>query len=142
MEAGTLLYIKNYMFDNGQRKDKFFLILKRVGDSDALLISLPSSKDYVPSTQSNCVEISSANQTAFIFNAREIITNTNFSFSVRTYLYGQYITVKSVDDFNNDYPQEGRDYEKIGKLKYRILQQVIDCFKQSATVKNKIKKIL
>ncbi len=142
MEAGTLLYIKNYGFENGQYKDKFFLVLKKIDDVDAMLISLPSSKDYVPSNKAKCVEIPSANQTVFIFNAGEIVTNANFSFSVRTYLYGQYITMKNVVEFNKEYPLEGVNYEIKGRMKPRILEQVIACFKQSPTVKNRIKKML
>lgn len=142
METGTLLYVKDYVFENGESKDKFFLILKKISDDQKLIISLPSSQDYVPSPKYDCVDIPAANQSAFIFKENDIITNKNFYFDKKTYLYGQYVTIKFMSDFFLQYPIEGVHYENKGKLKSRILDKVLECFKNSCTVPRKIKKIL
>ena len=47
MNDGTLLYIPNYVFENGDFKNKFFLILKDI-DGCQLIVSLPSSIEYFP----------------------------------------------------------------------------------------------
>jgi hypothetical protein len=45
MNDGTLLHIPNYEFGNGERKNKFFLIIKEVNNIQ-LIVSLPSSQEY------------------------------------------------------------------------------------------------
>ena len=49
-EERNLLYFEEYYFENGNpAKPKYFLVLK--ADSNGMmLISLPSSKDYIPAS--------------------------------------------------------------------------------------------
>lgn len=142
MEAGTLLFVNDYVFEDGTSKAKFFLVLKKINNSQALLISLPSSQDSVPSDKSNCVDLPNAQQSAFIFREGEIVTNTNFAFEKRTYLYGKSVAIKDIEDFNRNYPLEGVHFHNKGKLKTRILKAVLECFKNSCTINRKIKRML
>ena len=49
-QEGAILYFDPFIFsDGGSPKPKYFLVLK-VMDDACLLASLPTSKDFVPST--------------------------------------------------------------------------------------------
>lgn len=144
MTEGTLLYIYNYSFEDGESKNKFFLVLKNLDISNSLLISLPSSQDYLPGdiTASGCIDLPHADQNAFVFKEGEIVTNHNFSFTKRTYLYGRNVSSITNSDFKSRYPVEGVHFENKGKLKKRILDKIIECYKNSSTIPRKIKKLL
>lgn len=144
MVEGSLLYVYNYIFEKGESKHKFFLVLKNLDDSNSLLISLPSSQDYLPHNveSSGCVDLPNANQNAFVFKENEIVTNKNFCFAKRTFLYGRYVSTIPNSEFMSKYPVEGVHFENKGKLKKRFLDKIIDCYKSSSSIPRRIKRLL
>ncbi len=147
LNQGTLLYIYNYLFDDLSSKNKYFLVLKEINETESILVSLPSSKDYIPSTakiEHGCIDLSlTAQQTTYCFEKDKIITkDTSFCFPLNTFVYGQYLTSIKISDFTTKYPVEGVHYEKIGILNDVEIDNIINCFKNSNVVKNKYKKLL
>lgn len=140
----TLLYFQSFYFKNGGHKPKFFLVLKQM-ENTGVLASLPSSQDYVPSyaeVPGGCVELPEANFNCFCFEAGKIIIDEgNFSFPKPTYLYGHLLDVYDSEYFES-YPIEGIDYQIKGKLSKELFREVIECFKESRSVKRKYKRLL
>jgi hypothetical protein len=145
MNNGTLLHIPNYVFENGDFKNKFFLILKEI-DGCQLIVSLPSSIEYFPTgtpINHGCIDLAQAQQTTYCFKADYILdTNNNFSFPKDTFLHGCWL--KEVDKilFFQTYPIQDFHYEIKGVLDHTELTSVIECFKNSPSVKRRIKKLL
>ncbi|WP_406844928.1 hypothetical protein [Flavobacterium soyae] len=50
MKDGTILHIPNYVFENGDSKNKFFLILKEINGLQ-LIVSLPQVLNIFHLTQ-------------------------------------------------------------------------------------------
>lgn len=145
MVEGTILHIPNYEFDNGERKNKFFLLLKET-DNTQLIVSLPSSQEYFPTgtkVTHGCIELEKAQQTTYCFIANtSICSDTLFSFSKDTFLHGCWINSINKLSFFQRYSVENVHYEVKGVLSKSELNAVIQCFKNSCIVKNKFKKLL
>jgi len=142
MKQGTLLFIRNYKFENGTSKNKFLLVLKQT-QNKTILISLPSSQDYVPAYQEikhGCIDIEQVNFNCYCFIANQKITDTDFYFSKNTFLYGNWINEIITNNFLSQYI-ETLDYKIIGAIHEKELSDIIECFKKSPTVKNKFKKM-
>jgi hypothetical protein len=143
--AGNLIYFDPFYFKDGAAsKPKYFLVLKVIDDT-AILASLPSSVDHLPRNieiKHGCIEIPEGCINCYVFKANSVITKNNWSFQLDTFLYGQWIDDFSVELLNDIYPVEEIDYEIIGELTDAELKNVIDCFKSSASVKRKYKKML
>lgn len=146
MKDGTLLHIPNYIFENGDSKNKFFLILKELNNGSQLIVSLPSSIEYFPlDTVINhgCIDLIQAQQTTYCFKAGNILdSKNNFSFSKDTYLHGCWL--KEIDRtlFFQTYPIQDFHYEIKGVLDQIELDSIIECFKNSPSVKRRFKKLL
>lgn len=146
MDEGTVLYIYNYEFEDGDTKNKYFLFLKEI-DGNQLIVSLPSSIEYFPTGTTinhGCIELPQAQQTTYCFKSGITLdANANFSFPEDTYLHGCWLKDNiSKTLFFQTYPIKGIHYEIKGVLEEQELSAVIDCFKQSSSVKRRIKKLL
>lgn len=144
MVAGTLLYIYNYEFSDGSTANKFFLIIKDVNGSQ-LLISLPTSKDYIPDfvdINHGCIDIPKAQQTTYCFESDKPITDTNFKFDVNTFLYGHLMSIIDLKLFMSKYPVENVHYKVMGILLENEYKMILKCFTSSVSVPRKFKKIL
>lgn len=145
MLDGTLLYIPNYVFENGSYKNKYFLLLKEIGGIN-LIISLPSSIEYFPTgTQivHGCIDLLKAQQTTYCFKSGYVIdSKNNFSFPKDTYLHGSWLKEINKTLFFQTYPIEGFHYEIKGVLDTNELEEVVKCFKNSPSVKNRLKRLL
>lgn len=145
MKDGTLLHIPNYVFENGDSKNKFFLLLKEVNGAQ-LIVSLPSSIEYFPADvviNHGCIDLIQAQQTTYCFKAGYILdSNNNFSFSKDTYLHGCWLQEIDRTLFFQTYPVKDFHYEIKGVLDKNELDSVIECFKNSPSVKRRIKKLL
>lgn len=145
MTDGTLLHIPNYVFESGDFKNKFFLLLKEINGTQ-LIVSLPSSIEYFPTgteIKHGCIDLVNAQQTTYCFKADFILDSvTGFSFPKNTYLHGCWL--KEIDKtlFFQTYPILDFHYEIKGVLDKSELDSVIECFKNSPSVKRRIKKIL
>ena len=88
---GAILYFDPFIFpDGGKPKPKYFLVLK-VLDDISLLASLPTSKDFFPSTvekEHGCIERPDINFNCYYFDPNVVICDNGFAFPIETYVYG------------------------------------------------------
>jgi hypothetical protein len=145
-KTGQVLYFTPFYFkDASPSKPKYFIVLKVLDGGDVVLVSLPSSQRYLPSSVTvthGCVEIPDACISCYIFEAKRPVTDGGWSFQLDTFLYGQYLDTYEVALLEEIYPIEGVDYEIIGKLTQQELRAVVQCFANSSSVKRKIKRLL
>lgn len=142
---GHIYYFDPFYFKNGNTaKPKYGLVIKRVND-DSLILSLPTRKDHIPSfyeltKDSECIELPDANQNCFFFSNQKEITECGKKFQFNTFVYGHELDL--YEKTNTLYPAEGIHYKEWGKMKADIFSLVIDCFKNSASVKRKFKRMI
>ena len=90
-QEGAILYFDPFIFpDGGNPKPKYFLVLK-VLDDVCILASLPTSKDFVPSTIEKihgCIERPDINFNCYYFDPNVVICDNGFVFPTETYVYG------------------------------------------------------
>jgi hypothetical protein len=143
--AGKLIYFNPFYFKDGtDSKPKYFLVLKVV-NNDVVIASLPSSKIHLPQAQPlvhGCLEIPDACINCYIFEANRPITKCGWSFDMNTLLYGNWLDDYNLAILQSNYTIEGVDYEIIGSLTDVELQNVLNCFINSSTVKRKYKRLL
>lgn len=143
--AGQLLYFDPFHFDNGnESKPKYFLVLKVI-DNTAILASLPSSKKHLPQDQKiihGCLDIPDSCINCYIFEATRPITKNGWSFPLDTLLYGNWIADFNVKELAVMYPLPGVDYDIVGELLDEELENIIECFSNSSTVKRRYRRIL
>ncbi|QEM12996.1 hypothetical protein [Mucilaginibacter rubeus] len=143
--AGSIIYFPIFYFKNGAKsKAKYFLALKEM-EADLLLVSLPSSIDHLPrfiEQVHGCLEIPEGNICCYIFKAGQAICENAWSFERDTYLYGEYLDQYEISLLNDIYPTENIDFEIIGTLTEKELTAVTVCFANSASVKQKYKRLL
>ena len=142
--AGSIIYFPIFYFKNGGSKAKYFLVLKEMKDG-LLLVSLPSSVDHLPrpiEQVHGCLEIPEGNICCYIFKSGKSVCSNGWSFGLDTYLYGEYLDQYEISILEDIYPIENIDFEIIGTLSVQELTAVIACFSNSASVKQKYKKLL
>jgi hypothetical protein len=144
---GAILFFDPFYFRNGNTaKAKYFIVLK-VMDEKVVLATLPSSQDYVPATVvdadvSPCIEIPDANFNCYFLKAGRIVTTNHWAFPKNTFLYGHQLDEYEIATLQDIYPIEGIDFEHIGTLSPKVFAEIIACFRKSASVKRKYKKLL
>lgn len=141
---GKLLFFDPFYFKNGDSKPKYFLVIKVV-DNQVILASLPSSKVHLPSHQvlkHGCLEIPDSRINCYIFEAKRPVTKCGWYFPLNTFLYGMWLDEFSIEILTANHSIEGVDYEIIGELTEQELKNVVECFRNSASVKRKFKRIL
>ena len=141
---GKLLYFDPFYFKDGGNKPKYFLVIKIVGEN-VILASLPSSQVHLPATQEilhGCLEIPDSGINCYIFIANRPITKCGWCFQLNTFLYGFWLDEYNIDVLSTNYSIEGVDFEVVGELKDEELQSVIECFRNSSSVKRKYKRML
>lgn len=141
---GKLIFFDPFFFKDGGNKPKYFLVLKVI-DGTAVLASLPSSQPHLPASQKiehGCLEIPESCINCYIFQANKVITTNGWSFPLNTFMHGLWIDDFIIADLEKNYPIEYVDYEIIGELTDYELQNVINCFKNSSSVKRKYKRLL
>ena len=142
-EERNLLYFDEYYFENGNpEKPKYFLVLKS-DEKGMMLISLPSSKDYIPSNiekKHGCINIPEKQIGCYFFQNNVPITECDFSFPIDTYVYAALITNQSISTIQ--YIYKPKDYKLVGKLKQNEHQDILNCLKNSPNIRNKYRKLL
>ena len=141
---GKLIYFDPFEFDDGTQKPKYFLVLKAI-EGNAIIASLPSSQAHLPASQQikhGCLEIPEASITCYIFEAKKNITKNGWSFPLNTFMHGLWLDDYDIAHLEASYQIEGVDYEIKGELTDEELKKVINCFKNSSTVKRKYKRAL
>ncbi len=141
---GKIIFFDPFFFKNGGSDPKYFLVLKVIND-EAILASLPSSQPHLPATQQvshGCLELPLSCINCYIFEAARPITKCGWSFRLNTFLHGLWLDDFQVSDLMKTYSIENVEYEVIGELTDEELDSVIQCFKNSRTVKRRYKKLL
>jgi hypothetical protein len=142
---GVILYFDPFYFKSGHTsKPKYFIVIKIIEDN-VILASLPSSKDYVPAYQTithGCIELHEASFNCYVFMGGEAVTVNGWAFPLNTFLYGQQLDEYDMKNLQDIYPVKGLDYEVIGQLTDLEFDKVKHCFRTSAAVKRRYKRLL
>lgn len=145
----NILYFTPFYFPNGRSapKSKFFVVLKEE-DGSSVLASLPTRKDSIPTKDTitnGCVDIPEINLNCFVISPNTAVTEDGYCFpddSCPTHIYGHQIDIHDTKIMRSIYLHEGADYEIYGKMDESIFNDLIDCLKNSKSVKRKFKKLL
>lgn len=141
---GKLIFFDPFYFKDGGSKPKYFLVIKVVGQN-VVLASLPSSKAHLPTNQiikHGCLEVQDSGINCYIFEANRPVTKCGWCFELNTFLYGMWLDDFDIEALKANHSIEGVDYEIIGELTDQELQNVIECFRNSSSVKRKYKRLL
>ena len=146
LQEGTILYFHLFHFKNSGTppKSKYFIVIKHIGDT-TLLASLPSSQKHLPrhlQSTYGCLEIPDSGIGCYAFQSGVSVATNNFAFPLDSYLFGQHLDEYNSLTINDMYPFEGINYDILGCLKIDTLVAVIDCFKNSASVKRRFRRLL
>lgn len=121
-QPGELIKFSPFVFKNGnQPKQKYCIVLGQI-DEKVMMVSLPTSKDHVPSdimVQHGCVDIPERGVNVFVLNPDDQVT-ASFRFPRPTFVYGE-----QVDEYEQKYLDEmGSTVEQLGQIEP-------SCFKPS-----------
>lgn len=144
-EEGTIIYFDPFYFKNGNTaKPKYFIVLKNEENFN-VLASLPTRTDSIPQNKSidnGCIELPAINLNCFVISTDLSITECGKHFDFKTHIYGHQIDVYEIEFLREIYPLENTDYEIWGKMKSEIFLSLIECFKNSQSVKRKFRRML
>lgn len=144
-KEGTIIYFDPFYFKNGNTaKPKYFVVLKNQADQN-ILASLPTRTDSIPQKEeidNGCIELPSINLNCFVISDDIEVTECGKTFDFKTHIYGHQIDVYEIEFLKEIYPLENTDYEIWGEMKNEIFLSLIECLKNSKSVKRKYRKIL
>jgi hypothetical protein len=142
---GNIIYFTPFYFSNGNPcKPKYFIVLNVV-DNTTVLLNLPTRSDNLPNNidkTHGCIELPEGNINCYLIEKGKEIAENGFFFKFNTHLYGYYIDQLEIEYLNSIYSVEGQDYTIVGRLINEEFNAIIECFKESKTVKRKYKKYL
>lgn len=78
----------------------------------------------------------------YVFEPGKVICENGFSFNQPTYIYGSQIEDYEIDILEEVYPIPGVDFEEKGVLLQKEFQDILDCIRNSSSIKRKIKRLL
>ncbi|MFP5040487.1 hypothetical protein [Parasediminibacterium sp. JCM 36343] len=142
---GQLLYFTPFNFKNGDEPaNKFFIVLKNV-DGNTIVASLPTSKPNPPALidiTHGCINKDERMFNCYLFGAGKKVCKNGFCFELNTHVYGNQINAYNEKDFTKDNERcvEGVHYFVKGELTELELKSLLDCIRNSKSIKNKIKK--
>lgn len=144
-EEGAIIYFDPFYFKNGNpAKPKCFVVLKNEADKN-ILASLPTRKDSIPKNEEiddGCIELPSINLNCFVISSNREVTECGKTFEFKTHIYGHQIDDYQVEFLKEIYPLENTDYIIWGKMKKELFISLIECLRNSKSVKRKYRKIL
>lgn len=144
-EEGTIIYFDPFYFKNGNTaKPKYFVVLKNQAEQN-ILASLPTRTDSIPKKEeidNGCIELPSINLNCFVISNEIEVTECGKMFDFKTHIYGHQIDAYEIKFLKEIYPLENTDYEIWGKMKEELFVLLIECLKNSKSVKRKYRKIL
>lgn len=141
---GQIIYFTSFQFKNGNTpKSKYFIVLASI-ENKIVIASLPTRTNSVPSfitVDHGCINMDERCYNAYLLQKDKIIGQNGFSFDMTTFLYGDQVEDYEVEFLESNYI-EGVDYLVQDVLLEKEFDAMISCFKNSASVKFKIKKRL
>lgn len=138
-EEGKVLYFDPFYFKDkvGGQKPKYYIVLKKQVD-EVVLATLPTSKDFVPSTIEKvhgCIEHPEINFNCYYFAAGHEVCTNGFGFPVETYVYGYRLQTHRVADFVKQVADGETVITEKGQLTAEEYRAIVDCLRQSPAVK-------
>ena len=144
-QEGAILYFDPFIFpDGGNPKPKYFLVLK-VMDDVCLLASLPTSKDFVPTTVEKihgCIERPDIIFNCYYFDPNIVICDNGFAFPIETYVYGYRLQTFKLDKLLLQEITDETIIEECGVLTKDEYTAIIRCLSNSPAVKRAYRKVL
>lgn len=144
-QEGSILYFDPFIFsDGGTPKPKYFLVLK-VLDDVCLLASLPTSKDFVPSTiekKHGCIERSDISFNCYYFDPNVVICDNGFAFPIETYVYGYRLQTFNLNILLLQEISDETVIDECGVLTTDEYTAIIKCLSASPAVKRNFRRIL
>lgn len=141
---GQILYFNSFQFKNGNTpKPKYFIVLALVKDA-IIVASLPTRTNSVPSfvtIDHGCINLDERCYNSYLFEKHRVVGEGGFYFDMHTFIYGDQVEDYEVDLFESNYI-EGIDYKIIDKLTKKEFDAIIYCFRNSNSVRFKIKKLI
>ncbi len=151
-ETGNLLFFNPFIFKNGAKpQNKFMLVLGEDTNGNAVLASLPTSKDHVPGDvvlKSGCIEMPERQVNVFVFMADECVVESDgtgqaaFAFDVNTFVYGMDLDTYPIIAFQQQLSDGETKVKLIGKLSDAHFDALRECLQNSKMVKNKYKRLI
>ncbi len=138
-EAGCIIRIKNYQFEDGNgQKDKFLLVVAIDNENLTFIRTLTTSKQKIPDSKVHhgCSNSEDGVFSFYIFEqGREICTN-KYCFPKHTFIYYQNNVLElSIADFR----AKKYEIEVKGVLHYNEYKRLIKCMQNSKHIKRGIK---
>ena len=144
-KEGTIIYFNVFYFNNSAPpKPKYFIVIKHIGNA-TILASLPSSQKHLPfilQSTYGCLELPDSGIGCYAFKSNIAVATNGFAFPLDYYLYGQHLDEYDLENILEIYPFEGIQYEIKGELLPERLEEIIECFKNSASVKRRFRRLL
>jgi len=148
LAPGTVLYFTPFYFDDGTAKNKYFLVMGEIkpnknDEYHIIIAALPSSQDHNPTDldiSHGCNDYPERGVNCYHFEKDVIITTNGFSFPLKTYIYGHWISDFKSSLLINDYNIDLNDYKIIRRLTSEEFEAVQNCIKASCNTKRKYKK--
>ncbi len=150
LEKRNILCFDPFYFPDGKSvpKKKYFIVLRNSKNQN-ILASLPTRKDSVPSVyddQQGCISLHESDHgfdlVCYRIEAnKQILENSNFFFDFPTHIYGTNLKLYPIEYFEL-YPFQDIDYQILGKVKFNIFNEIIDCLKENKSVKRGYRELL
>ena len=142
--SGQIVYFTSFQFKNGNTpKSKYFIVLANV-QNKILIASLPTRTNSSPSfvtVNHGCINLDERCYNAYLFERNKVIGQKGFFFDMTTFIYGDQVEDYEMEFLESNYI-EGIDYSVLDSLLKDEFDAIIRCFKNSDSVKFKIKKRL
>ena len=142
---GQIIYFSPFYFKNGNTaKNKYFIVIKNV-ENEVIIASLPTRLNKIPSfvtVPHGCVNHNERCFNCYLFEAGRKITDNGFCFDLPTFIYGDEIEDYKLETLNSVYGMEGVDYEIMGTLLNEEYNALLECIRNSTSVKRKIKRLI
>ena len=142
---GQIIYFNEFHFKNGNTpKAKYFIVLANVNE-EILVASLPTRTNLAASLidkPHGCVNIDDRCFNCYVLEKDRVVGKNGFSFPLPTYVYGDQVEDYQIELMQDIYKIKGIDYDILDTLTDAELTSLVNCIKNSSTVKRKIKKLL
>jgi hypothetical protein len=140
-EKRSIIFFESFIFKNGSKpKPKYFLVL-HTDSMNTIVAVLPSSQDFTPTVfevETGCIINKSESYNCYKINKNEPVTECLKKFKKDTFLYSVYLETYDLNYIHEKHAK----YELFGLMQVSIYKEIINCFINSPTTKNKYKKIL
>jgi hypothetical protein len=147
-EKGSIIRIKDYVFEDGTKRDKYLIVLDKDNQTALIIHSLTTSKlKFTPNKLFFGCNIYQKNEyfsiPYFYFPKEQILDiESGFFFDIDTYIFFQNNTTKVEISMIEQYNTQPFGLICLGKLSDYDMKRLIKCILKSDLVPNNIKETL